>query len=90
MALKEQKIEGVVKSEDYISRLFSTPKTLEFRSLNAKNLKGLLSYLTYLYTEGEISEKAFEALVRHAYSIYVENEIEGRIQKMLKRDLLRF
>lgn len=90
MALKEKKIEGIAKSKDYVSRFPSTQKDLGFRSLNARNLKGLLSYLTYLYTEGEISEKAFESLVRHAYSVYVENEMEAKIQKILKQHLLHF
>lgn len=90
MALKERRFEEAAKPEDYVSRLLSEQQTSKFRSLNAKNLKGLLSYLSYLYTEGEISDKAFESLVRHAYSVYVENEIEAKIQKMLKQHLLRF
>mgnify|MGYP001795976790 CR=1 FL=1 len=59
-------------------------------SLNLEKLKGLLSYFTYLQANGDISDKTFEALVRHACSIFLENEVEIVVQETLERKFLTF
>jgi hypothetical protein len=61
-----------------------------FTELNLEKLKGSLSYFSYLYANGEISDKAFDALVRQACSIFIENEVEERLQEALERRLLQF
>ncbi|WP_026735659.1 hypothetical protein [Fischerella sp. PCC 9605] len=58
--------------------------------LNVEKLKGVLSYFSYLHKSGEISDKAFEALVRYACSIFIENEVELRIQDALEEKILKF
>lgn len=58
--------------------------------LNLEKFKGLLSYFSYLQANGEISDKAFEALVRHACSIFIENEVEIIVQETLEQKLTTF
>lgn len=65
-------------------------KKATFTTLNVEKLKGVLSYFSYLHANGEISDKAFENLVSHAYSIFIENEVEEIIQETLERKLVRF
>lgn len=67
-----------------------TPGNSSFTELNLEKLKGSLSYFSYLYANGEISGQAFEALVRDACSIFIENEVEERLQEALERKLLHF
>jgi len=59
---------------------------------SAKSNKGELSntiaYLSHLYQNGEISEKAFESLVKHACLLFVEAEIERKLSTYLEQKLL--
>ncbi|MEO1430981.1 MAG: hypothetical protein AAFV71_18345 [Cyanobacteria bacterium J06633_8] len=68
----------------------TTSNRKELAVLNADNLKGVLSYFSYLYANGEISDKALEALVRHACSIFIENEVEIIFQETLERKFMTF
>ncbi|MBD1920521.1 hypothetical protein H6F77_05390 [Microcoleus sp. FACHB-831] len=61
-----------------------------FTGLNVESLKGSLSYFSYLHAKGEISDKTFEYLVRYACSIFIENEVEERVQDALERKLMQF
>ncbi|MFQ4142805.1 hypothetical protein [Chlorogloeopsis sp. ULAP02] len=58
--------------------------------LNVEKLKGVLSYFSYLHNNGEISDRAFETLVRYACSIFIENEVEAKIKGTLERKLMQF
>lgn len=59
-------------------------------NLNVEKLKGVLSYFSYLYKSGEINDKILEVLIKYACSIYIENEIEIRIEETLEAKLLQF
>lgn len=48
---------------------------------NLENLKHLLIYLSYLHSEGEISDRAFEALAQQAFSMCVEDSIQQKVNK---------
>lgn len=61
-----------------------------FSSSNMIRLKGILSYFSYLNINGEISDEAFEALVRYACSIFIENELEERVQFALEQKVMNF
>ena len=54
----------------------------DYEAVNVEALKGILSYLKYLYTEGEISDKAYEVLVSQALSTFVQNRISLRVEKV--------
>ncbi|MDF5707383.1 MAG: hypothetical protein PUP90_06795 [Nostoc sp. S4] len=61
--------------------------------LSASNLvkfKSLLSFFSYLNMNGEISDRAFEALVRYACSIFIENEVEARVKDALEQKFINF
>ncbi|MEM6401632.1 MAG: hypothetical protein AAF757_15580 [Cyanobacteria bacterium P01_D01_bin.116] len=62
----------------------------KFTALNVEKLKGVLSYFSYLHANGEISDKAFEALVSYACSIFIENQVEHIVQETLERKLMTF
>lgn len=55
----------------------------EYEAANAEILKGLLSYLKYLYTAGEISDAAYKVLVSKALTLFVENAISSRMDQVL-------
>lgn len=48
--------------------------------LNTKRLKILVSYVSYLYSKGEISERAFKSIINHAYSSYLEVAVNSKIK----------
>lgn len=62
----------------------------DFAASNLERLKIVISYFSYLNAKGEISDKAFKALVRYACSIFVENALESRIEQVLEQKLIRF
>jgi hypothetical protein len=55
--------------------------------LDINTLQETIAYFSYLYTQGEITEKALEALVSYACSVFIENEMESRIQMIFKQKL---
>ncbi|BAY83113.1 hypothetical protein NIES267_25990 [Calothrix parasitica NIES-267] len=59
-------------------------------NLNVKKLKAAISYFSYLNANGEISDKAFDALVRYACSIFIENEVEILVQETLEEKFIKF
>ncbi|WGV27044.1 hypothetical protein [Halotia branconii] len=63
---------------------------VDFSSSNMIRLKGILSYFSYLNINGEISDEAFEALVRYACSVFIENELEERVQFALEQKVMSF
>ena len=87
MFVKDKRMARIAKS-DLKKGVASSNSS--FRELNLEKLKGSLSYFSYLYANGEISDKAFEALVRHACSIFIENEVEERLREALERKLSLF
>jgi uncharacterized sodium:solute symporter family permease YidK len=58
-------------------------KTHEAEVVNTEALRGIISYLGYLYTEGEISDNAYRALVSQVLSTFVENSIQFKVERML-------
>jgi len=62
----------------------------EFTNINVEKLKDVISYFSYLNANGEISDKAFDALVRHACSIFIENEVEVLVQETLEEKFITF
>ncbi len=54
----------------------------DYEAANLEALKGIVSYLKYLYMEREISEKAYQALVSQALSNFVENSVRLKVEQM--------
>ncbi len=73
-----------------ISKQSSLFNRQEFTGLNLEKLKRSLSYFSYLHKNEEISDKAFETLVRYACNIFLENEVEILVQEALERKLIQF
>jgi len=57
--------------------------------LDVNRLRQTIAYLSYLYAEGEISDRAFEVLVNYACSMFIDQEVERRIQNLLAEKLTR-
>ncbi|MBD2195349.1 MULTISPECIES: hypothetical protein [Calothrix] len=53
-------------------------------------LKSILSYFSYLNKNGEISDKAFEALVHYTCSIFIEYEVEARVKGAFEQKIIDF
>jgi hypothetical protein len=85
--VKDKRMTKIAQST-FKKGVVSSPSS--FRELNLEKLEGSLSYFSYLYANGEISDKAYKVLVRHACSIFIENEVEERIQEALERKLMQF
>lgn len=62
----------------------------EYTNINVEKLKVAISYFSYLNANGEISDKAFDALVRYACSIFIENEVEILVQETLEEKFRKF
>ncbi len=62
----------------------------DFSASNLVRLQSQLSFFSHLNINGEISDRAFEALVRYACSIFIENEVEGRVQNALEQKFINF
>lgn len=56
-------------------------------AVNSEALRGIISYLNYLYTDGEISDGAYKALVSQVISTFVENSTEFKIERILDKVL---
>lgn len=67
----------------------ATNNIYKLTNSNLEKFKSVLSYFSYLHVNG-VSDKAFEALVRHACSIFLENEVEIIIQETLERKFIKF
>ncbi|MBD2776297.1 hypothetical protein [Iningainema tapete] len=81
---------GIAKISNLALKESTALKKANFTSLNVKKLKAVLSYFSYLRNNGEISDKAFENLVRYACSIFIENEVEEIVQEALELKLAQF
>lgn len=57
-------------------------QTRNYEKANLEALKGILSYLKYLSSEGEISDKAYEVLVSQVLSTFVENAVSLKVEKV--------
>lgn len=79
--------EGKLRGRTNIDRGLSTAN---FTNTNLKKLKIALSSFSYLNATGEISDRAFDALVKYACSIFIENEVEFMVQDALERKLMQF
>ncbi|MGB3650301.1 MAG: hypothetical protein WBA41_03705 [Rivularia sp. (in: cyanobacteria)] len=67
-----------------------TDNKQEFTALNVEKLKGVLSYFSSLHENGEINDKTLEVLIRYAYSMFVENQVEILVEETLERKLMTF
>jgi len=56
-------------------------RTWDYEAANLEALSGMVSYLKYLYMEGEISDQAYQTLVSEALSIFVENSVTLKIDR---------
>ncbi|MBW4435256.1 MAG: hypothetical protein KME28_26975 [Pelatocladus maniniholoensis HA4357-MV3] len=80
MAIYTQPIKSTKKARELAHNRSSWER--EYEAVNVEALKGILSYFKYLYAEGEISDKAYEALVSQALSTFVKNTISLKIETM--------
>lgn len=89
MAVKERNAEIVIHSP----RFFNEAEKPNLSNDSAtKKLRILIGYLSHLYLQGEISDRAVESIINHAYSLYLENAmntklktIELQLEKMLEQ-----
>jgi hypothetical protein len=58
--------------------------------LNVERFQGTLSYFSQLNATGEISDRAYEALVRYACAIFLQTEIEEIVHHTLEQKLEQF
>lgn len=63
---------------------------VDFSASNLVRLQSQLSFFSYLNINGEISDQTFEALVRYACSIFIENEVEARVQNAFEQKFINF
>ena len=68
----------------------ATSNKQELTALNVEKLKAVLSYFSQLHANEEINDKALEVLVRHACSIFIENQVEIVVQQTLERKIMTF
>ncbi|QLE56760.1 hypothetical protein [Nostoc sp. TCL26-01] len=61
---------------------------IDFSSSNFSRLKSIIAFFSYLNMNGEISDEAFTSLVRYACSIFVENEIESRVNFTFEKKII--
>ncbi|BAU12034.1 hypothetical protein LEP3755_25620 [Leptolyngbya sp. NIES-3755] len=66
------------------SSLNGSSQRREYEAVNVEALKGILSYLKYLYTEDEISDEVYKILVSQVFSTFVENTISLRIESVFE------
>ncbi|MBV9389306.1 MAG: hypothetical protein JOZ78_23030 [Chroococcidiopsidaceae cyanobacterium CP_BM_ER_R8_30] len=92
MAVKEKSAEIIVQGGFSPKLFYETQRPNLFNDLNTKRLKVLVSYISHLHLEGEISDEAFKSIVSHAYSTYIEGKvnleikiIESKLQEMLEK-----
>lgn len=87
MFLKDKKVTGILNSAPSKGVEFTNT---DFPASNLVRLKRILSFFSYLNTKGEISDESCQALVRYACSIFIENEVEERVQAALEQRLIIF
>lgn len=63
----------------------SSLRECEPEAVNIEALRGITSYLGYLYAEGEISDRAYKALVSQVLSTFVENSIRFKVERILDK-----
>jgi hypothetical protein len=80
MAIQKKPTPELMK---HLAESSSRVNTSDFRSLNLCSLKNMLQYITSLREKGVIDEHDFAGLLVHAYSIFIENALAERIQKVL-------
>lgn len=84
---KEERIKLARKEEADDSKIFQLPYIDSVKS-GKSQLRQMISYLYSLYVNGEISEKGFQVLVEQACRVFVETEIEKRMNAYLERKIL--
>lgn len=58
-----------------------------YEGLDINTLQKTIAYFSCLYAQGEITEKALEALVCYVCSVFIENEIDNRIQMLFEQKM---
>ena len=61
----------------------STPLKSRLYDANIENLKMVIEYLTHMKNTNKLNDKEFSDLITHACSVFVENEIDSAINKVL-------
>ncbi|MCG8365376.1 MAG: hypothetical protein MJA27_18860 [Pseudanabaenales cyanobacterium] len=73
------------------SDLLNKVTTSEFQdngdNINKYLLKGFLSYLNRLHMDGEISDKAYHALIREAITASIKRKVNQQTEDMLEQTL---
>jgi osmotically-inducible protein OsmY len=55
-----------------------------YETINVEALNGVVSYLNYLYVEGEISDTAYQALMSQVLSTFVDNSIRLKLERVFR------
>lgn len=53
-------------------------------------LRGFLSYVSRLYSDGEISEKTYKFLVKQALAEFIEDAVEQRVEHVVEVGFTNF
>ncbi|MGB6300900.1 MAG: hypothetical protein WBF90_32650 [Rivularia sp. (in: cyanobacteria)] len=72
------------------SNIKATSNKQKLTALNEEKLNTVLCYFSQLYANREIDNKDFEILVRHACSIFIENQVEIVVEETLERKIMAF
>lgn len=88
MALMERRVEKQPNDKDYLPDNLESPRVAGRYSQNVRVLGQLLTHLSHLHSEGEISDKAFETLTQYAFSMFVEDLVQQKIN-VLESKLLK-
>ncbi|MEH2458296.1 hypothetical protein [Nostoc sp.] len=80
MVIYTQLIKSTKKARELARNRSSRER--EYQAVNVEALKGILSYFNYLYAEGEISDKAYKALVSQALSTFINNIVTLKVEKV--------
>lgn len=80
MATLTRRVKNFRSARD-LARLHSLQER-DYEAVNVEALKGIISYLKYLYMEEEISDKAYKTLVSQVLSTFVENAIGLKVEQM--------
>jgi hypothetical protein len=78
-----------VKIKDPLAKNLALSRATLTR-LNVERFQASLSYFSHLNANGEISDRAYEALVRYACAIFLQTEIEEIVYNTLEQKLEQF
>lgn len=84
MAIQAKNIEDQVKK---LSKSSAKLHRSDFSSLNAYSFKNMAKYIASLREKGIINDDGYADLLLYACSIFIENEVVERVERVLANKL---